>query len=118
MRNVHRRQVRRGNAIAAVPTTIAHRADTDYQQATSGWPRFAWRTGETLAFGVLRRLHPIMPVVYIRARYGEDRPEAAVCRGIDQYVIVGAGYETTAVRRTDRAIRTPVRPFGIRRRVR
>ena len=42
-----------------------------------------------------------MPVVYTCARYGEDRLEAEVGRGIDQYVIVGAVYETTAMRRTD-----------------
>ena len=52
MRNAYRRQTRRGNAIAEVPTTVAHRADTNYQQATDGWPRLAWRTLETLATGV------------------------------------------------------------------
>ena len=58
--------------------------------------------------GLLRRLRPIMPVVYTRARFGEDRLEAAVGRGIDQYVIVGAGYETTAMRRTDLMTRLTV----------
>jgi hypothetical protein len=41
MRNVHRPQAGLGNGIAEVPTTIASVADTDYQQATNGWPRFA-----------------------------------------------------------------------------
>ena len=43
--------------------------------------------------GFLRRLSPITPVVYTRARYGEDRLEGAVRHGIEQYVIIGAGYE-------------------------
>ena len=51
--------------------------------------------------GVLGRLGPIMPAVYVRARYGEDCLEAATKRGIDQYVIIGAGYETVASRRED-----------------
>ncbi len=51
--------------------------------------------------GILGRLGAIMPAVYVRARYGEDCLEAAVERGIEQYVIVGAGYETVAMRRKD-----------------
>ena len=51
--------------------------------------------------GILRHIKPIMPAVYLRARYGEDRLEAALNQGIDQYVIVGAGYETLAGRRKD-----------------
>lgn len=50
---------------------------------------------------ILGRLRPIMPAVYVRARYGEDCLEAATGRGIDQCVIVGAGYETLAMRRKD-----------------
>ena len=33
--------------------------------------------------GVLRRLAPIMPAVYVRARFGEDRLEEAVRQGLD-----------------------------------
>ena len=43
----------------------------------------------------------IMPVVYTRARFGEDLLEAAVKAGLDQYVIVGAGYDTFSARRPD-----------------
>ena len=43
----------------------------------------------------------IMPVVYTRARFGEDILEASVKEGLDQYVIVGAGYDTFSVRRPD-----------------
>ncbi len=51
--------------------------------------------------GLLGRLAPIGPAVIVRARYGEERVEMAVRQGIRQYVIIGAGYETFAMRRTD-----------------
>lgn len=37
--------------------------------------------------------------VVIRARYTEDALQAAVARGIDQYVIIGAGFDSFACRR-------------------
>ena len=49
----------------------------------------------------LGRLSPVSPVVVSRARYGEDRAAQAVRNGVDQYVIIGAGYETFAMRRRD-----------------
>ena len=58
--------------------------------------------------GLLRRLAPIAPVVFTRARYGEDRAEVSVERGVDQYVIIGAGYETFAMRRKDLMARLTV----------
>lgn len=57
---------------------------------------------------VLRRLAPIMPAVYVRARFGEDRLEEAVGQGFEQYVIIGAGYETLAMRRADLMARLTV----------
>ena len=50
---------------------------------------------------LLRRLAPISPVVCTRARYGEDHAQIATEQGVEQYVIIGAGYETFAMRRTD-----------------
>ncbi len=50
---------------------------------------------------VLATTSGIMPVVYTRARFGEDLLEASVKEGLDQYVIVGAGYDTFSVRRPD-----------------
>ena len=52
---------------------------------------------------LLRDVYPIVPVIYTRARFGEDFLETAVQDGIDQYVIIGAGYDTFALRRTDLA---------------
>ena len=50
---------------------------------------------------VLDTTSGIMPVVYTRARFGEDLLEASVKEGLDQYVIVGAGYDTFSARRPD-----------------
>ena len=51
--------------------------------------------------GLLGKMAPIGTVVIVRARYGEERAELAVRAGIGQYVIIGAGYETFAMRRGD-----------------
>ena len=51
--------------------------------------------------GLLRNVRPVVPVILTRARFGEDCAEAAVGNGLEQYVIVGAGYETFAMRRAD-----------------
>ena len=57
---------------------------------------------------LLRRLAPITPVVFTRARYGEDHAEAAAEGGVTQYVIIGAGHETFAMRRSDLMTRLTV----------
>ena len=48
---------------------------------------------------VLRDLRPTMLAVLIRARYAEQALEAAVRDGISQYVIIGAGMDSFALRR-------------------
>lgn len=54
-----------------------------------------------VVYGILGKLNPIMPEVYVRARWAEDNVESAVEQGIDQVVIVGAGYDSLALRRRD-----------------
>jgi methyltransferase (TIGR00027 family) len=49
--------------------------------------------------------------VLVRARYTEDRLRTAVARGVSQYVIVGAGLDTFALRRAD--LRDRVRVFEL-----
>ncbi len=49
----------------------------------------------------LGRLSPVSPVIISRARYGEERAAQAVRNGVNQYVIIGAGCETFAMRRRD-----------------
>lgn len=51
--------------------------------------------------GILGKLNPIMPEVYVRGRWAEDNVESAVEQGIDQVVILGAGYDSLALRRRD-----------------
>lgn len=50
---------------------------------------------------LLGRIAPVSSLIVSRARYGEDRAAKAARNGIDQYVIIGAGYETFAMRRRD-----------------
>ena len=50
---------------------------------------------------LLRNVKPVVPVILTRARFGEDCAETAVGNGLEQFVIVGAGYETFAMRRAD-----------------
>lgn len=59
-------------------------------------------------FFVLRHLRPVATEVVARARYCEDRVIEAIDSGIDQYVILGAGLDSFAMRRTDLADRVTV----------
>jgi methyltransferase (TIGR00027 family) len=45
------------------------------------------------------RAHPSYGMVILRTRFAEDALEAAVARGVRQYVIVGAGMDSFALRR-------------------
>ncbi|HTX46169.1 MAG TPA: SAM-dependent methyltransferase [Solirubrobacteraceae bacterium] len=54
--------------------------------------------GDRDVYEALRR-HPSYGNVILRARYTEDALEQAVARGVGQYVIVGAGLDTFALRR-------------------
>ena len=47
---------------------------------------------------LLRRLKPTHTVIIVRARYAEDRLWKAVSAGVLQYVILGAGLDTFALR--------------------
>jgi methyltransferase (TIGR00027 family) len=49
------------------------------------------------------RAHPSYGTVIVRARYAEDLLAQAVRRGVRQYVIVGAGMDSFALRRPDSA---------------
>ena len=46
-------------------------------------------------------LDPIRRQIVARARYAEDKLESAIVSGIDQYVIIGAGFDSFALRRKD-----------------
>ena len=49
----------------------------------------------------LLRAHPSYGTVIVRARYAEDLLADAVSRGVRQYVIIGAGMDSFALRRPD-----------------
>jgi len=70
-----------------------------------GWvsrSRLFYRIGTETIY---RPLAPVRRQIVARARYAEDRLERAVAAGIDQYVIIGAGLDSFALRRTDLADR-------------
>jgi len=61
---------------------------------------------DRLVFRLLfRKLRPVGAQVLARSRYAEDRLAEAVARGVGQYVIVGAGFDSFALRRRDLADR-------------
>ncbi len=62
-----------------------------------------------MANWALRGLKPVILGLFIRARYAEQAVEAAFREGIRQYVIVGAGLDSFALRRTD--LVPPLRVF-------
>ncbi len=50
---------------------------------------------------LLRILRPVEAQIVVRSRYAEDVLEQAIAGGIQQYVIVGAGFDSFALRRRD-----------------
>lgn len=50
---------------------------------------------------LLRSLSPIGTQIILRSRYAEDVLQQALAAGVDQYVIVGAGFDSFVLRRPD-----------------
>lgn len=50
---------------------------------------------------LLRPLHPVGAQIVARSRYTENRLKEALAAGIDQYVIIGAGFDSFALRHSD-----------------
>ena len=63
-----------------------------------------WLVARTM----LRGFRPVHAQFLARARYAEEKLENAVGRGIDQYVILGAGLDSFALRRRDLATKLRV----------
>jgi len=57
---------------------------------------------------VLRTLKPAHTVIIVRIRYAEDRLWEAISAGVQQYVILGAGLDTFALRSRGRADRLSI----------
>ncbi|TFH24222.1 MAG: SAM-dependent methyltransferase [Myxococcales bacterium] len=60
---------------------------------------------------LLRSMRPVAAQVVARSRYAEDLLDAAIASGIGQYVIVGAGFDSFALRRRD--LESTVRVFEL-----
>ena len=58
-----------------------------------------WLVGDVI-LGVYR---PVFPEVVLRSRYTEDQLVEAIESGVNQYVILGAGLDSFALRRKDLA---------------
>lgn len=68
---------------------------------TRRWARIVgqrWLNALVTRF-VYRGLLPVKASIVVRSRYAEDALEAALARGVSQYVIVGAGLDSFALRR-------------------
>ncbi|MDZ7735859.1 MAG: class I SAM-dependent methyltransferase [Gammaproteobacteria bacterium] len=50
---------------------------------------------------VLKKLQPVAAEIICRSRYTEDKLESAIQNGIDQYVLLGAGFDSFVLRRPD-----------------
>ncbi len=80
---------------SGVETEAALRAELERMQAN-----FARRSSPALAHSLVRHLRAS---VTMRSRYTEDELSKALARGINQYVILGAGLDSFAYRRRDLA---------------
>ena len=79
--------------------TFALQMLTPFWHAVAKYRLLKWLVGDVL-LGVYR---PVYPAVVLRSRYTEDQLVEAIESGTDQYVILGAGHDTFALRRTDLA---------------
>jgi methyltransferase (TIGR00027 family) len=92
-------------ALTAAAARAAHLIVDDAPRIfadTLAQPLLGDRADELLAYHRLQGQHPILASaraqVVCRSRFTEDRLAAAVDRGVDQYVILGAGLDTFAFR--------------------
>ena len=79
--------------------TFAMQMLTPFWHAVAKYRPLKWLVGDVI-LGVYR---PVYPAVVLRSRYTEDQLVAAIESGTEQYVILGAGHDTFALRRKDLA---------------
>ena len=70
-----------------------------FWHAVASYRPLKWLVGDVI-LGVYR---PVYPAVVLRARYTEDQLLEAMEQGINQYVILGAGFDTFTLRHKDLA---------------
>jgi methyltransferase (TIGR00027 family) len=79
--------------------TYALQMLTPFWNAVARFRLFKWLVGDVI-MGVYR---PVYPEIVLRSRYTEDQLVEAIQSGVNQYVILGAGHDTFALRRKDLA---------------
>lgn len=79
--------------------TFALQMLTPFWHAVAKYRPLKWLVGDVI-LGVYR---PVYPAVVLRSRYTEDELVKAIEEGTNQYVILGAGHDTFALRRKDLA---------------
>ncbi|MDE0463592.1 MAG: class I SAM-dependent methyltransferase, partial [Caldilineaceae bacterium] len=79
--------------------TFAMHMLTPFWHAVAKYRPLRWLVGDVI-LGVYR---PVYPAVVLRSRYTEDQLVEAIESGTEQYVILGAGHDTFALRRKDLA---------------
>ena len=79
--------------------TYALQMLTPFWYAVARFKLIKWLVADV----ILRVYRPIYPEVVLRSRYTEDQLDAAIESGAKQYVILGAGHDTFALRRKDLA---------------
>ena len=79
--------------------TYALQMLTPFWHAVAKYRLLKWLVGDVI-LGVYR---PVYPAVVLRSRYTEDQLVEAIESGVNQYVILGAGHDTFALRRQDLA---------------
>ncbi len=79
--------------------TYALQMLTPFWYAVAKYRPLKWLVSDVI-LGVYR---PVYPAVILRSRYAEDQLEQAIESGASQYVILGAGHDTFALRRQDLA---------------
>ncbi len=87
-------------SLSGLPDESALRAAMARMQA-----EFAQRSDEAFANLILRDLRS---TILLRNRYAEDQLERAMARGLRQYVMLGAGLDSFALRRPDLAARLEI----------
>ena len=79
--------------------TYALQMLTPFWHAVAKYRPLKWLVGDVI-LGVYR---PVLPEVVLRSRYTEDQLVEAIESGVNQYVILGAGHDSFALRRKDLA---------------
>ena len=71
-----------------------------FAMVTPFWRQVAhnWLLNRLVVDVLLRPLRPTQTVIILRIRYAEDRLQEAISAGVQQYVILGAGLDTFALR--------------------